>query len=68
MNDTMQDLITNLKENMVKFEVEQKKMKENANNEFRIKITSWSVSLSSGFPLQTSISLNLFNLIYSLIL
>ena len=38
MNDTMQDLITNLKENMVKFEVEQKKMKENANNEFRIKI------------------------------
>ena len=34
----MQDLITNLKENMVKFEVEQKKMKENANKEFRIKI------------------------------
>lgn len=34
----MQDLKTNLRENIVKFEVEQKKMKENANNELRIKI------------------------------
>ena len=34
----MQDLKTNLRENIVKFEVEQKKMKENANNEIRIKI------------------------------
>ena len=34
----MQDLKTNLRENIIKFEVEQKKMKENANNELRIKI------------------------------